>query len=115
MEGNDRQQANKDNITRPTNLENTTSSANVPAAIRRRLFESRWFTLLAGTVLGICITHLFVVPDHAAPYAPKSEGGLRDRNIPAWKARYGVGCELVICGRDLVVSKVICGWELVGS
>ncbi|KAI8519216.1 hypothetical protein Bbelb_024730 [Branchiostoma belcheri] len=29
MEGNDRQQANKDNITRPTNLENTTSSANV--------------------------------------------------------------------------------------
>ncbi|KAI8511908.1 hypothetical protein Bbelb_110080 [Branchiostoma belcheri] len=29
MEGNDRQQANKDNITRLTNLENTTSSANV--------------------------------------------------------------------------------------
>ncbi|KAI8496937.1 Carbohydrate sulfotransferase 10 [Branchiostoma belcheri] len=29
MEGNDRQQANKDNITRPTNLENTTTSANV--------------------------------------------------------------------------------------
>ncbi|KAI8493738.1 hypothetical protein Bbelb_286590 [Branchiostoma belcheri] len=29
MEGNDRQQANKDNITRPTHLENTTSSANV--------------------------------------------------------------------------------------
>ncbi|KAI8519257.1 hypothetical protein Bbelb_025140 [Branchiostoma belcheri] len=29
MKGNDRQQANKDNITRPTNLENTTSSANV--------------------------------------------------------------------------------------
>ncbi|KAI8500442.1 hypothetical protein Bbelb_220080 [Branchiostoma belcheri] len=29
MEGNDSQQANKDNITRPTNLENTTSSANV--------------------------------------------------------------------------------------
>ncbi|KAI8484977.1 hypothetical protein Bbelb_373840 [Branchiostoma belcheri] len=29
MDGNDRQQANKDNITRPTNLENTTSSANV--------------------------------------------------------------------------------------
>ncbi|KAI8493277.1 hypothetical protein Bbelb_292810 [Branchiostoma belcheri] len=29
MEGNDRQQANKENITRPTNLENTTSSANV--------------------------------------------------------------------------------------
>ncbi|KAI8483128.1 hypothetical protein Bbelb_391470 [Branchiostoma belcheri] len=29
MEGNDRQQANKDNITRPTNLENTTPSANV--------------------------------------------------------------------------------------
>ncbi|KAI8480370.1 hypothetical protein Bbelb_418760 [Branchiostoma belcheri] len=29
MEGNDRQQANKDNITRRTNLENTTSSANV--------------------------------------------------------------------------------------
>ncbi|KAI8500026.1 hypothetical protein Bbelb_223430 [Branchiostoma belcheri] len=29
MEGNDRQHANKHNITRPTNLENTTSSANV--------------------------------------------------------------------------------------
>ncbi|KAI8510668.1 hypothetical protein Bbelb_115840 [Branchiostoma belcheri] len=82
---------------------------DLPAAIERSLFASRWFTLLAGTVFGICITQLFVVPDLAAPYAPKSVGGrlgwlLRDStqrsggqdstgniqhhaNIPAWKAR----------------------------
>ncbi|KAI8496683.1 hypothetical protein Bbelb_253380 [Branchiostoma belcheri] len=42
MEGNDRQQANKDNITRPTNLENTTSSANVVRTVEPQtsMFES---------------------------------------------------------------------------
>ncbi|XP_078663428.1 uncharacterized protein LOC144906735 isoform X2 [Branchiostoma floridae x Branchiostoma belcheri] len=76
-----------------------------PAAVGRRLFASRWFTLLAGTIFGICITQLFRVPDHAAPYVPKSVGSfLRDltqrsgghdstgniqhhASIPAWKAR----------------------------
>ncbi|KAI8487122.1 hypothetical protein Bbelb_351920 [Branchiostoma belcheri] len=76
-----------------------------PAAVGRRLFASRWFTLLAGTIFGICITQLFRVPEHAAPYVPKSVGSfLRDltqrsgghdstgniqhhASIPAWKAR----------------------------
>ncbi|KAI8516984.1 hypothetical protein Bbelb_055650 [Branchiostoma belcheri] len=33
MEGNDRQQANKDNITRPTNLENTTATSSANAGV----------------------------------------------------------------------------------
>ncbi|KAI8493075.1 hypothetical protein Bbelb_290790 [Branchiostoma belcheri] len=40
MEGNDRQQANKDNITRPTNLENTTSSANVVRTVEPQTTEN---------------------------------------------------------------------------
>ncbi|KAI8516864.1 hypothetical protein Bbelb_054450 [Branchiostoma belcheri] len=52
MEGNDRQQANKDNITRPTNLENTTSSANVDCIVDPGILNARLLGILNAGAVG---------------------------------------------------------------
>ncbi|KAI8484608.1 Solute carrier 49 member 4 [Branchiostoma belcheri] len=59
MEGNDRQQANKDNITRLTNLENTTSSANVVRTVEPQtsMFASAERLPKNGSFWLVCLSY----------------------------------------------------------